>query len=175
MSGTLTRDAVTLAMRMHAQQTYGGPHAKVPYYVHLGHVVAVLLRFNHDDPDLIAAGWLHDVLEDTPFTYDDVRDGTNVRVADIVLLLTNGEGRNRRERQQAMYARMGAPSTSVSRRADAVTVKLADRIANVEASILAQDPRLAMYAKEHRGFHQGLDMMGGDQSMWIYLDTILGF
>ncbi len=175
MNGTLMRDAMTLAMRMYAQQTYGGPHAKVPYYFHLGHVLAVLLRFNHDDPDLIAAGWLHDVLEDTSFTYDDIRDGPNVRVADIVLLLTNGEGHNRRERQQAMYARMGAPSTSVSRRADAVIVKLADRIANVEASILGKDPRLAMYAKEHGSFHQGLDTFGGDPSMWLYRDTILGF
>jgi (p)ppGpp synthase/HD superfamily hydrolase len=59
-----------------------------PYWNHL-HEVAELLRSYGATPDLIAAGYLHDTLEDTDVTYDDLVEHFDINVAGIVLEVTD--------------------------------------------------------------------------------------
>lgn len=158
----MLRAARTLAQESHAGQTYGDPVLEIPYSFHLAQVVGTLLRFGVTEPDLLAAGWLHDVLEDTDASTAAVRFATNDRVTTLVTLLTDGEGQNRAQRRAVMLARLAA-WPSADDRSDAVTVKLADRLANVEASLLSADKRLLMYAKEHPAFAEAVKPFVGGQ------------
>jgi (p)ppGpp synthase/HD superfamily hydrolase len=59
-----------------------------PYWHHLRDV-AERVALLTDDEEVIAAAWLHDVLEDTPKTYNEVSEAFGQRVADLVLDLTD--------------------------------------------------------------------------------------
>ena len=56
------------AAHAHGNQRYGDG----PYVEHLAKVVAVLTDFGYQG-DYLCAGWLHDVVEDTCTTLDDIR------------------------------------------------------------------------------------------------------
>lgn len=113
------------AVERHAAigQRYGGES----YEVHLAHVVRVLTDAGAD-AELQASGWLHDTVEDCGVTVGDIRAAFGERVAAIVHAVS-GEGSTRQERNAAIYSRIAACP-------EAAIVKVADRIANVEASPL---------------------------------------
>lgn len=144
-------DAMTLATAAHGSQRYGHAPNDVPYAFHLAAVVGALLRVEERDPDRLAMGWLHDVVEDTKLLVSDVQRMTNVRIAHGVLLVSNPPGANRAERHGLMKLRL-LDWPKESERIDAITVKLADRVANVEASIFAGSSLLRMYEKEQTSF-----------------------
>jgi len=58
--------------------------------------------FNCQDPVVIAAGILHDVIEDTTGDYDDIAEGVSVEVADLVACLTK-DMRVREEEREILY------------------------------------------------------------------------
>lgn len=133
--------AIELAITAHQGQTYG----KWPYIYHLADVVGVLRRFGIDSKVLHAAGWLHDAVEDTDLTIEQVAQDCGPEVADIVYRVTDEPGRNRKERKEKTYPKL-------AQSVDAITVKLADRIANVEASKMGNPGLLEMYRQEHGRF-----------------------
>ncbi|HEY5719512.1 MAG TPA: HD domain-containing protein [Gammaproteobacteria bacterium] len=97
-----------------------------PYQVHLK-AVAELVATVTDDPVVRAAAWLHDVVEDTPATLDDLREAFGEAVARLVAELTDvsrpGDG-NRAERKALDRDHLAQASPA------AKTVKLADLIDN---------------------------------------------
>ena len=114
-------DARDFALRAHGDQTYG----EEPYGVHLFDVVAVAKDFGATDAQWKAA-FLHDVLEDTAATSDQILDLFGEDVLRIVYACT-GEGETRAERVSCIYRR-------IADHPPAALVKLADRIANAEAA-----------------------------------------
>jgi (p)ppGpp synthase/HD superfamily hydrolase len=156
-----------LALRAHASQLYG----KRPYRVHLEAVQAVLARFGIDDEVVRAAAWLHDVIEDNPDVHRaDLERSLPEDVVAIVDACTDGEGQSRDERKKR-------PLRLIPNTPNAVLVKLADRIANVEASVEDRDEgRLAMYRLEHDTFADALRESPSRPSaepMWSHLEQIL--
>ena len=149
------------AERAHRDQQYG----EHPYVHHLAAVVAVLERFAVGDPDLLAAGWLHDVLEDTPTTRAELEAAFGARVAELVWAVTDEPGANRRERKAATLPK----TRSVP---GATQVKLADRIANAEAS--RGTSMQGMYRKELGAFEAALRVPGEHEPMWDHLRSVLG-
>jgi (p)ppGpp synthase/HD superfamily hydrolase len=127
-----------------------------PYVLHLSMVVQIANNFIELVPeqvknDVIAACWLHDVIEDCRQTYNDVKQVAGERVADIVYALSNEKGKTRLERANAKYYK-GIRDTAF-----ATFVKLCDRIANVVYSKHAADDRMfKMYQKEHEHFIEQL-------------------
>jgi guanosine-3',5'-bis(diphosphate) 3'-pyrophosphohydrolase len=119
--------AVTFAVRCH------GPQVRptgAPYAEHLLEALEVLVRgAGVTDPEILQAAALHDVVEDTPCTIDDVRREFGDRVAGLVGWVTKPppeEGADRTAAKEAYLSRLaGAPD-------DAVLVKLADRASNVQ-------------------------------------------
>lgn len=61
--------------------------SKEPYIVHPV-AVANILAIMHTDVSSICAGLLHDVIEDTPYNYDDIKKRFGTDVAQIVLGVT---------------------------------------------------------------------------------------
>lgn len=156
--------AEAMAEVAHQDQKYG----ELPYTYHLAQVVEVLMRFNVTDEDLLVAGWLHDIVEDTPTSLIQVEMAFGRRVSDIVHRVTNEPGKNRKERHALTYPKIQASD-------DAITLKLADRIANVEHSVATQDAgKLKMYSKEYVGFKEKLYKPGRHDSMWRHLDFMIG-
>ena len=129
------------AAKAHEGQKYAGE----PYTVHLDAVVAILREFKVNDPDVIAAGFLHDVIEDTAATKEDLVEHFGQRVADLVDAVTDGEGKNRAERKERPYRLI--PTVP-----GALTVKLADRAANIISCLESNPGLLKMYRKEHLTF-----------------------
>lgn len=119
--------------RLFAQYAHGAigqcrKYTDDPYIVHPAAVVG-LLRQVTQDPHVLAAGWLHDVVEDTGVTLDTVRELFGDRVADMVDALTKRPGATPPQVEvQLHYAS-----------ADAQTVKVADIIDNC-LSIRIRDP-----------------------------------
>lgn len=79
-------DAAALAARAHAGQLRRG--GSVPYINHPLTVAAAVLEVT-DDPDTACAAVLHDVVEDTDVSLDEIRAAFGPRVAGIVDELTD--------------------------------------------------------------------------------------
>jgi len=124
-----------------AGQKYNGQ----PYVVHLDAVVEVLKRFGVEDEDILVAGYLHDILEDTEASKVTLAFSFGVRAIEIVDAVTDGEGKNRRERKARPYR-------LIPKVPGALVVKLADRIANIESAAKSNLGLLEMYRKEQGKF-----------------------
>jgi (p)ppGpp synthase/HD superfamily hydrolase len=81
--GLLLKRALDQAAVWHRDQRRKYPGADVPYMSHLAGVAAVLARHGFDE-EVVAAGALHDALEDTEATYDEVAKRFGPRVAALV-------------------------------------------------------------------------------------------
>ena len=162
------RKAKEFAVKAHGQQMYGDK----PYVVHLEHVHEVMKRYRHSNPDVLVqmAGWLHDMLEDTATSKTEIVRNFGEEIADIVYRVTDEPGADRAERKRKTYRKIWG-------HIDATTVKLCDRIANVEASSDVPE-KLKMYRNEYREFRDAVcfqdhDFLLGD--LWSHLDQLLGF
>jgi (p)ppGpp synthase/HD superfamily hydrolase len=81
--GLLLKRALDAAAVWHADQVRKYPGIRVPYTSHVAGVVSILSR--HGLPEHVqAAGALHDVLEDTAATFDDLCARFGERVAELV-------------------------------------------------------------------------------------------
>lgn len=137
---TMTRAAEFAAQVHHGQLYEGKPYSAS----HLNDVVNVLIDSGLDtDAEVIAAGWLHDTVEDTDVTLPCIRKRFGERVKNLVDACT-GVGANRKERNASIYAKLYEFP-------EACVVKLADRIANVEHSEPGSRYR-SMYRKEQGDF-----------------------
>jgi hypothetical protein len=134
----LVKRASDYATRAHRRIDHRRKYNKQPYHVHL-EAVARMVATVTDDPEVIAAAWLHDTVEDTPATLDDIEAEFGKAVADLVEELTDvskpGDG-NRAIRKE-IDRRHTAQASSRAK-----TVKLADLIDNCK-DITRHDPRFA--------------------------------
>ena len=67
---------------------------KAPYILHPLEVVTIAATMTNDE-DILCAAILHDVVEDTPHTLDELRELFGVRVADLVASETEDKLRGR--------------------------------------------------------------------------------
>lgn len=166
----MTTDLASKAMRFaeirHAGQKYG----LLDYCdAHLAKVALCATVFAPADVNLTAAAWLHDVVEDTPTTLDEIRETFGEDVANLVWAVTSAPGENRKERNAATYPKIREAG------ARAVALKLCDRIVNVESCWLNRDAKLFMYKREHRDFRHALFREeDGLHALWDPLDRMLG-
>src|SRR5574342_380805 len=78
--------AIALALRAHEAQVRKGD-GQLPYAVHPVTVALILSRYTGDE-DTIIAGLLHDTLEDTVVTKEEVERAFGEKVRDMVLDVT---------------------------------------------------------------------------------------
>lgn len=128
--------ACELAEQAHKGQQYGGE----PYIMHCAHVVSLMESYGVRNTALLAAGWLHDSLEDTDLGEHKIAAACGSDVARIVYACT-GVGHNRKTRNACIEARIQEhPLASI--------VKVADRLANVRSCLQTNDSRMGMYLRE---------------------------
>jgi guanosine-3',5'-bis(diphosphate) 3'-pyrophosphohydrolase len=125
-----TCDAVAKAVEF-AVRYHGGQRRPTgaPYLEHLLEALEVLVRgAGVTDQAVLCAAVLHDVVEDTPCTVDDVRGEFGDRVADLVGWVTipdAGDGDRKAVKEAYLKGLRDAPD-------GAILVKLADRASNVQ-------------------------------------------
>lgn len=59
-----------------------------PYFSHPVNVSNILSKYTKD-PNILISGYLHDVLEDSPTNYEEIKDKFNKKIADLVQELTS--------------------------------------------------------------------------------------
>lgn len=125
--------AAAYAAHHHREQRRKGGD-DVPYVNHVLEVARILAaEGGEDDPVLLTAALLHDVVEDTPVAIEDVRERFGPDVADVVAEVTDDKTLPKAERKRLQVVH--APKKS--RRAK--VLKLADKISNVR-DLVASPP-----------------------------------
>lgn len=121
---TLDR-ALVFARERHGQQMRRG--SDTPYWVHPVRVCLALMHWDATDRDLLVAALLHDLVEDTQTSADEIRERFGARPADLVVWLTAPDGYLVDE-TRAYYRRLLEKGPS-----DARLLKIADRSDNLRS------------------------------------------
>ena len=154
-------EALAFAARAHRAQLRKG--TETPYIVHPVHVAMILLAHGFDE-EVAIAGLLHDTVEDTDATLDDLRGRFGAGVAELVAavseLKTDGGGekrpwRVRKQEQLDHLAHGGAPVAAL---------KAADALHNASSTLA--DLR-AHGASVWSRFNAGVD-----DSLWYYRQLV---
>lgn len=125
----LVSEAAELAACRHNGMARKG-RGNEPYINHLAEVANLLATATDGaDAELVAAGWLHDTVEDTDTTREELATKFSERVASLVVEVTDDMSLPKPQRRQKQIE--DAPHKSP----DAKMIKIADKISNVRARI----------------------------------------
>ena len=125
--------ALDFAARKHVSQRRKGL-AEEPYFNHLAEVARLLAEATDgEDANLVAAGLLHDTIEDQGVLHEDLVSAFNQDIADLVREVTDDKSLEKDERKRLQVER--APHKSDR----AKMLKIADKTSNLR-SILNSPP-----------------------------------
>jgi len=116
--------AAAFAAEKHRHQRRKDEEAS-PYINHPVQVAHILVQENVEDPEVLAAALLHDTIEDTNTSLEELEIVFGYEIAVIVNECTDNKKLNKLERKQAQIDH----AAHISHKAK--LVKLADKIANV--------------------------------------------
>jgi (p)ppGpp synthase/HD superfamily hydrolase len=128
----LVSEAAALAAQRHNGMARKG-RGNQPYINHLAEVATLLAAATDGaDAELVAAGWLHDTIEDTETTAEELARKFTGRVARLVVEVTDDMTLPKSERRRRQI--VDAPHKSP----DAKLIKIADKISNIRARIFPE-------------------------------------
>jgi myo-inositol-1(or 4)-monophosphatase len=99
----MIRKAAEFAARAHEGALRKG--SRIPYISHPMEV-AMIVALMTDDRDLIAAAYLHDVIEDAGVTYQELEEEFGTRIAQLVKKESEDKSKTWLERKQATIDRL---------------------------------------------------------------------
>lgn len=103
----LWHHAAALAARTHEHQYRSD--GKTPYAAHTSRVaLTIAVLFGFTDEDILAAAYLHDVIEDSDVDYDDLLEDFNADVADFVVAMSKDLRLPQDERERAYDEQLAA-------------------------------------------------------------------
>ncbi|MEX0855785.1 MAG: HD domain-containing protein, partial [Nitrosopumilaceae archaeon] len=97
-----------------------------PYTAHLESVVSYLKSLGITDEDVLCSGWLHDTIEDTDTTFDDLYERFGKKVAILVSSLSKDEKLPKKDRERLYVKQLKDASL------EAKIIKLWDISANLK-------------------------------------------
>jgi guanosine-3',5'-bis(diphosphate) 3'-pyrophosphohydrolase len=125
----LISEAAELAARRHNGMARKGRGSE-PYINHLAEVANLLATATDGvDAELVAAGWLHDVIEDSATTREELAQKFSDRVASLVVECTDDMSLPKADQRRQQV--VDAPKKSAS----AKLIKIADKVSNIGARI----------------------------------------
>ncbi len=128
----LISEAALFAARRHSGMARKG-RGNEPYVNHLAEVANLVSEATGGaDAEIVAAGWLHDTIEVTDTTREELADKFGARVATLVVEVSDDMGLPETERRRLQV--VGAPHKSP----DAKLIKIADKISNIGARIVSE-------------------------------------
>lgn len=135
---TIVERAKKFATAAHASIGQVRKYTFEPYIVHPAEVVRIVMSVPHSEA-MLAAAWLHDTVEDTPVTIEEIYAEFGEEVGELVGWLTDVSCKE--DGNRAVRKAIDREHTAAAP-AEAQTVKLADLISN-SRSILEHDTDFA--------------------------------
>ena len=123
----IVKKAYEYAANLHSGQTR---QSGEPYICHPLNVAYILAEM-HADRDTIFAGLLHDTLEDTNTTKEDISHDFNQNIANLVDGVTKLSKMNFSSKQDQNYANTRKIITGITEDVRIIIIKLADRLHNM--------------------------------------------
>lgn len=121
----MIRKAAEFAARAHAGALRKG--SDIPYIYHPMEVALIVAQMT-DDPEIIAAAYLHDVLEDTAVTAAELEAEFGSRVLEMVSAETEDKSRTWKERKEDTIRHLETASYEVK------LLTLGDKLSNMRAT-----------------------------------------
>ena len=140
--------------------------AREPYVVHVEHVALIVEKLvGSADQNLIAAAYLHDVIEDSEETRETLALTFGEDVADLVAQLSDPPGLSEQDRRQAQIDH--APQLSDR----AKLIKIADKVSNLDE--MFRDPPPGWSVEKRLAYLKwGEDVFAGLRGLSKALDTL---
>ena len=155
---TIVEKAIQFAVNAHEGAIRKG--TSIPYILHPLDVAAICAQLTEDE-DVIAAAVLHDVIEDTSFTEDDLREQFGDRITGFVM----GNSENKRRelpaqetwliRKQETLEHLKSASVEVK------TIAFADKLSNLRSTVID-------YTKLGESFWERFQQKDPDLHLWYY-------
>jgi len=150
--------AIRAAALLHRDQVRKGP-APLPYVTHL-FAVALIISDYTDNEDIVIAGLLHDTLEDTDYTREELQDDFGRKVCDIVLAVSehieNPDEKKEWKERKKRYIKQLADAPQ-----EALIVSSADKIHNMRSVIEG-------YYNNRAGFIRDFGKPSVEDQVWFH-------
>ncbi|OXB23656.1 guanosine polyphosphate pyrophosphohydrolase [Flavobacterium tructae] len=158
---TIYQRTLKFAAKRHADQNQVIPGTNLPYVVHLSNVTMEILFASQNTTSFntafaIQIALLHDILEDTATTFEELVAEFDEEIAQAVLALTKNSKIPKEERMTDSLVRIKALSKEVW------AVKLADRITNLQ--VPPEDWSLEKIKEYHNQALQILNTLKGSNA-----------
>ena len=127
---SLTDRAIVFAVKAHGGTERRGKG--FPYIVHPMEAMAIVATLTSDQ-ELLAAAALHDTVEDTSVTVDDIRREFGDRVAGLVATESDVEVEGESDEQSWHYRKQVAIDRLAAASEDAKIVAMGDKLSNMRA------------------------------------------
>ena len=121
----MIQQAARFAAKAHEGKMRKG--SEIPYIVHPLETAVIVSRMT-EDPELISAALLHDVLEDTEVTFEELSELFGKRVADLVAAESEDNRKTWKERKHATIERLASASREEK------LLCLADKLSNLRST-----------------------------------------
>lgn len=136
--------AADFAAQKHVTQRRKGA-AQEPYINHLAEVALLLTQAtNGEDAEVVAAGWLHDTLEDTETEREELEVIFGQHIASLVAEVTDNKSLPKAERKRLQI------ETAPKKSPQAKLVKLADKTSNLRT--IAKSPPMGWDRKQREDY-----------------------
>jgi (p)ppGpp synthase/HD superfamily hydrolase len=128
---TLYQNAIKFAAKKHADQNQVILGTNLPYVIHLSNVAMEIIIASQKTKEFdakfaVQVALLHDTLEDTATTFEELTEEFDEEIAQAVLALTKNSEISKEQRMNDSLERIKKLSKEVG------AVKLADRITNLQ-------------------------------------------
>lgn len=123
----MIKKAYNYADNLHAGQMRQSGEAYISHPLNVAYILADM----HADKETICAGLLHDTLEDTSITKEDIENDFSKNIATLVNGVTKLAKMNFSSKQDQNYANTRKIITSITEDVRIIIIKLADRLHNM--------------------------------------------